>query len=99
MTAADRVKRLLGWPLRRALDPRVQWTVAELDARLGSQGGARPPVHERLDRIEAALEALSSRVESLAAQIALDRAATDEGLSAVLDGLRELHARADAGER
>ena len=92
------LRRVAGWPLRRALDPRVQWTVAELDARLGSGGGARPPVHQRLDEIEAALAALSSRVESLAAQIALDRDATDEGLSAVLDGLRELHARADAGD-
>jgi hypothetical protein len=92
------LRRVAGWPLRRALDPRVQWTVAELDARLGSGGGARPPVHQRLDEIEAALAALTARVESLAAQIALDRAATDEGLSAVLDGLRELHARADAGD-
>jgi len=52
VSAAGRVKRLLGWPLRRALDPRVDMTVNEIDARLGSEGLARPTVHDRLDDLD-----------------------------------------------
>jgi hypothetical protein len=47
-----RLKRLLGWPLRRALDPRVDMTVHEIDARLGSQNLARPTIHDRLDDLD-----------------------------------------------
>jgi hypothetical protein len=99
------LRSALGWPLRRALNPRVQWTVAEVDSRLGSQGGARPPLHARLDVLEARLAAIDERTAALAAQTAalvagferlarqveLDRLATDEGLSAALEGLRQLH--------
>jgi hypothetical protein len=46
------LKRLLGWPLRRALDPRVRMTVHEIDARLGSEDLARPTVHDRLDDLD-----------------------------------------------
>ncbi|HEY0343627.1 MAG TPA: hypothetical protein VGC59_03205 [Solirubrobacteraceae bacterium] len=52
MSAADTLKRLLGWPLRRALDPRVQMTVHEIDARLGSEDLARPTIHDRLDDLD-----------------------------------------------
>jgi SAM-dependent methyltransferase len=49
---AGTVKRLLGWPLRRALDPRVRMTVHEIDARLGSEHLARPTIHDRLDDLD-----------------------------------------------
>jgi hypothetical protein len=49
---AAAIKRLLGWPLRRVLDPRVHMTVHEIDARLGSQDLARPTVHDRLDDLD-----------------------------------------------
>jgi hypothetical protein len=52
VSAAARLKRLLGWPLRRALDPRVRMTVHEIDARLGSANLARPTVHDRLDDLD-----------------------------------------------
>lgn len=52
MTARSRFKTLLGWPLRRALDPRVAMTVHEIDARLGSDGLARPTVHDRIDDLD-----------------------------------------------
>jgi hypothetical protein len=52
VSAADTLKRLLGWPLRRALDPRVQMTVHEIDARLGSEDLARPTIHDRLDDLD-----------------------------------------------
>jgi hypothetical protein len=52
LSAADTLKRLLGWPLRRALDPRVQMTVHEIDARLGSEDLARPTIHDRLDDLD-----------------------------------------------
>ena len=52
MSPADTLKRLLGWPLRRALDPRVQMTVHEIDARLGSEHLARPTIHDRLDDLD-----------------------------------------------
>jgi hypothetical protein len=52
LSAAARLKRMLGWPLRRALDPRVHMTVHEIDARLGSQDLARPTVHDRLDDLD-----------------------------------------------
>ncbi|CAN5278670.1 hypothetical protein BH20ACT16_BH20ACT16_14920 [soil metagenome] len=52
MLDIGRVKRLLGWPLRRALDPRVRMTVHEIDARLGSEDLARPTVHDRLDDLD-----------------------------------------------
>jgi len=50
--AAATLKRLLGWPLRRALDPRVDMTVHEIDARLGSEGLSRPTIHDRLDDLD-----------------------------------------------
>jgi hypothetical protein len=49
---AATLKRLLGWPLRRALDPRVRMTVHEIDARLGSEDLARPTIHDRLDDLD-----------------------------------------------
>jgi hypothetical protein len=52
MSAKTRLKQLLGWPLRRTLDPRVRMTVHEIDARLGSQNLARPTVHDRLDDLD-----------------------------------------------
>ena len=52
MSTAARMKRLLGWPLRRALDPRVEMTVHEIDARLGSENLARPTVHDQLDDLD-----------------------------------------------
>jgi hypothetical protein len=52
VSAAETLKRLLGWPLRRALDPRVQMTVHEIDARLGSENLRRPTVHDRLDDLD-----------------------------------------------
>ena len=52
MRAADAIKRLLGWPLRRVLDPRVRMTVHEIDARLGSEGLDRPTIHDRLDDLD-----------------------------------------------
>jgi SAM-dependent methyltransferase len=52
VSAADTLKRLLGWPLRRVLDPRVQMTVHEIDARLGSENLGRPTIHDRLDDLD-----------------------------------------------
>ena len=43
---------MVGWPLRRVLDPRVDMTVHEIDARLGSDGLRRPTVHDRLDDLD-----------------------------------------------
>jgi hypothetical protein len=45
-------RRLLGWPARRILDRRVQWTVDEIDNRLGSEDQARPNIHARLDDLD-----------------------------------------------
>jgi hypothetical protein len=48
-----RLARAAGWPLRRVLDPRVRWTVHEIDARLGSEDlRTRPTVHDRLDDLD-----------------------------------------------
>lgn len=52
MSAARRLRRALGWPVRRVLDPRVRMTVAEIDARLGSEGMRRPTIHDRLDDLD-----------------------------------------------
>ncbi len=52
LSRRERLARVLGWPLRRALDPRVRWTVHEIDARLGSEDLARPTVHDRLDDLD-----------------------------------------------
>ena len=52
MSVAARLKALLGWPLRRALDPRVRMTVHEIDARLGSENLRRPTIHDRLDDLD-----------------------------------------------
>jgi hypothetical protein len=48
----SRARRFLGWPARRVLDRRVQWTVDEIDNRLGSDGQTRPNVHARLDDLD-----------------------------------------------
>lgn len=45
-------RRLLGWPARRVLDRRVQWTVDEIDNRLGSGNQTRPDIHARLDDLD-----------------------------------------------
>jgi len=52
VSLAARAKALLGWPVRRALDPRVEMTVHEIDARLGSENLARPTIHDRLDDLD-----------------------------------------------
>lgn len=98
------VKRLLGWPLRRALNPRVQWAIAALDERLGSDG--RPPLHHRLDRLEAlvdraagaeevrglgqAVAHLGAQAQTLASEASVERRATDEGFAAIFEALRQL---------
>jgi hypothetical protein len=52
VSLAARAKALLGWPVRRALDPRVEMTVHEIDARLGSENLRRPTIHDRLDDLD-----------------------------------------------
>jgi hypothetical protein len=106
------LRRAVGWPLRRVLNPRVAWTVAEVDARLGSQGNSRPPVHARIDGLESVAGRLEARVEELTARVAelsgrvdalaqtaeLERLATDEGLAAILEQLRLMEVEiAEAG--
>ena len=44
-----RLARALGWPLRRALDPRMEWVIGDVEARLGPN---RPSVHARLDDLD-----------------------------------------------
>ena len=104
---SEAVRSLAGWPLRRALNPRVEWTVAEIDARLGSGQNARPPVHERLDQIEGAVAGVAARLDQIAARLealdgtvaagardaALERGATEESFAAVLEALRQVDAR------
>lgn len=48
----SRARQILGWPARRVLDRRVQWTVDEIDNRLGSEDQARPNIHARLDDLD-----------------------------------------------
>jgi hypothetical protein len=52
VSLAARARALLGWPVRRALDPRVEMTVHEIDARLGSENLRRPTIHDRLDDLD-----------------------------------------------
>jgi len=94
--------RVLGFPLRRVLNPRVAWTVAEVDSRLGSRDNTRPPLHERLDRVDARMDALEVRLAHVAALVEdvrgqigalaqtseIERLATDEALAAVMEQLR-----------
>lgn len=104
------LRSAVGWPLRRVLNPRVQWTVAEVDARLGSrhdQVGARPPIHDRLDALDATLAALGGTLAGIDARLAaveaaiavlvrdaeLERATTEEALAAMLEGLRLVESR------
>jgi len=54
----SRLRRALTWPARRLLDPRVEWTVSEIDDRLGSDKHTKPPVHDRFDRLQERLEDL-----------------------------------------
>jgi len=53
-----RLRRLLGAPARRLLDPRVEWTVSEIDDRLGAERHTRVPVHDRFDELERRLDGL-----------------------------------------
>jgi len=48
----DALRRALGWPARRLLDPRARWTADLVDDQLGGRRGARPAVHDRLDVLE-----------------------------------------------
>ena len=48
----DVLRRALGWPARRLLDPRARWTADLVDDQLGGHRGARPAVHDRLDVLE-----------------------------------------------
>jgi SAM-dependent methyltransferase len=54
----SRLRRALTWPARRLLDPRVEWTVSEIDDRLGSEQHTKPPLHDRFDRVQERLEDL-----------------------------------------
>ena len=96
-------KEMAGWPLRRALNPRVEWIIQAMDARLGSDNGARPPVHHRIDGVSGDMEVLKAEVEALqtetaalsvrmghvAAEVANERRAVDESLAAILERLRQ----------
>lgn len=48
----EALRRALGWPARRLLDPRARWTADLVDDQLGGHRGARPAVHDRLDVLE-----------------------------------------------
>lgn len=101
-SGARTLLRVLGFPLRRVLNTRVAWTVAEVDARLGSRDNTRPPVHDRLDRLDVRMDAVEvrlaqvaalvedvrGRVDALAQSAEIERLATDEALAAVLEQLR-----------
>ena len=50
--ARQRLRAALGWPARRLLDPRAQWTADLVDDQLGGRRGARPAVHDHLDVLE-----------------------------------------------
>jgi SAM-dependent methyltransferase len=76
-------RRALGWPLRRALDPRALWTISEIDYRLGSHNASTPSLHARIDELEGLTRHLSVRAD-------LERRAADEALAALLDGIRAL---------
>jgi SAM-dependent methyltransferase len=54
---SGRRRSALGWPIRRVLDPRVQWILNFIDERLGSSD-TRAPVHVRLDAMEQRMDAL-----------------------------------------
>lgn len=63
--AGARIKRAVGWPARRLLDPRVEWTVSQIDDRLGSLQDTRDTVHERFDALEGRLDALEQLERSV----------------------------------
>jgi hypothetical protein len=86
----SKLTQALGWPLRRALNPRVEWTVAAVDERLGSQGGQRPSVHDRVDQLEAVLRQLQHDQAVLAHEAAMERRAADEGFTTILEALRQV---------
>ena len=88
----SKLTQALGWPLRRALNPRVEWTVAAVDQRLGSHGGERPSVHDRIDLLETLLRAVERDQKVLAHEAAMERRATDEGFTAILEALRQVGA-------
>lgn len=92
----SKLTQALGWPLRRALNPRVEWTVAAVDDRLGSRGGQRPPVHDRIDQLETLLRTTAAQLtadqQTLAHEAAMERRATDEGFTAILEALRQVGA-------
>jgi hypothetical protein len=85
VSALRRLGRALGWPLRRALDPRVRWTVHEIDARLGSADLARPTVHDRLDDLDRMGRDVLAGVGWQAGDGARELAALDPGRAAYLN--------------
>jgi hypothetical protein len=66
--ATRRLRRILGWPLRRLLDRRVEWLIAALDERIGLRPG-RPTLHHRLDE----MEEVARGTEVAVAELALGR--------------------------
>src|SRR5262245_2154958 len=86
---------MLGWPVRRALDPRVEQLVAAMDERLGSESEVRPSVHDRLDRIEMLethlgghLGQIEERIIAHASELDGRLAAVTESADAVVEGTR-----------
>jgi SAM-dependent methyltransferase len=75
LPAADdsRLRRALTWPARRLLDPRVEWTVSEIDDRLGSERHTKPPVHDRFDRIQERLDDLDGLGRQMLQALGHDR--------------------------
>jgi len=68
------VKRILGWPLRAALNERFRWVNAHLDARAQELG-------LRLDHMRAVMDQSRDQASE-------ERRATDEGIATVLEALR-----------
>jgi hypothetical protein len=87
-----KVKSALGWPLRRALNPRMEATIQAVDFRLGSSGDARPSVHHRLDELEGKLDRLADDLgrlrDTMRREAALERRVTGEALSTVVASAR-----------
>lgn len=78
------IAKRAGWPLRRLLNPRFQWIIDTIDDRLGSRGGGRPPLHQRLDAASQRMDAVQGELSALRALV--------EGLAAPLDAVQsEVH--------
>lgn len=76
----ERARRILGWPGRRLLDPRMQWVINGVDAQVG----------RRIDEVERVNAEINERLTAVQRDVIDEGRAVEDGVAALIDAARQL---------